>query len=153
MSKSSLKSLKPTSAICGAALSLALLAGPFSAPVLADDGSDDISWVITLDLAEGQDAVFEELMTEMVAATTSEAGAKTYEWHRNGNTVHILERYDSNDDAGIHLENFGANFADRFMAILTPKSLQVYGPAEGGVREGLTGFGAVFYEHVGGFDR
>lgn len=92
-------------------------------------------------------------MAEMVVATKQEAGAKSYEWYRAGNVVHILERYKTNGDAGQHLGNFGANFAERFLAILTPMGLQVYGPTEGEVREGLVGFGAVFYEQAGGFAR
>ena len=137
-------------------LAAALTASFFSVPVYADemtDASDDIRWVITLDLAEGQNATFEELMAEMVAATKTEVGAKGYEWHRNGSSVHIMERYETNADAGIHLGNFGKNFADRFLAILALTGLQVYGPAEGGVREGLAGFGAVFYDQVGGYSR
>mgnify|MGYP001813926106 CR=1 FL=1 len=139
-----------------AAISFGLLTFPLTTPAIAGghlDATDDIYWVLTLDLAEGQDAAFEALMAEMVVATKGEDGAKSYEWHRNGNAVHIFERYETNGDAGIHLGNFGENFAERFLAILTPTRLEVYGPAEGGVREGLAGFGAVFYDQVGGFDR
>lgn len=149
-----MKFLKPI--ICSTAVAIALLAFPLTAPAIAGghlDATDDIHWVITLDLAEGEDAAFDALMAEMVIATKAEAGAKNYEWHRNGNAVHIYERYETNGDAGIHLGNFGENFAERFLAILTPTGLQVYGPAEGGVREGLAGFGAVFYDQVGGFAR
>jgi quinol monooxygenase YgiN len=117
------------------------------------ENSDDIVWTITLDLAEGQDEAFNTLMADMVESTKAEAGAKSYEWHRSGNTIHINERYETNDDAGIHLANFGANFAERFLAILTPTGLQVYGPAAGEVREGLAGLGANFYDQVGGFAR
>lgn len=149
-----MKLLKPI--LCSTALSIGLLTFPLVAPAIADahlDATDDIYWVITLDLAEGQDTSFEALMADMVAATMTEDGAKTYEWHRGGNTVHIYERYETNGDAGIHLGNFGENFAERFLAILTVTGLDVYGPAEGGVREGLAGFGAVFYDQVGGFTR
>lgn len=117
------------------------------------DATNDISWALTVELAEGQDEAFNALMAEMVTATNAETGAKGYEWHRAGNTIQIIERYETNADAGIHLGNFGENFAERFLAILTPTGLQVYGPAEGGVREGLAGFGATFYEQVGGFER
>lgn len=117
------------------------------------DASDDIAWTLTADLTEGTDEAFSALMAEMVEATKAEAGAKSYEWYRTGNTVHINERYDTNQDAGIHLGNFGESFAERFLAILTPTGLQVYGPAEGGVREGLAGLGANFYTQVGGFNR
>lgn len=137
----------------GAAV-VGMISMALGAPVFADahmDATDDVFWVITLDLAEGQDEAFDALMAEMVVATKGETGAKNYEWFRNGNAVHIYERYETNEDAGIHLGNFGANFAERFLAILTPTGLQVYGPAEGGVREGLAGFGGVFYDQVGGF--
>ncbi|WP_143226492.1 putative quinol monooxygenase [Actibacterium pelagium] len=117
------------------------------------EATDDIAWTLTLELAEGKDDAFNALMAEMVEATKAEAGAKSYEWHRSGNVIHINERYETNEDAGIHLASFGANFAERFLAILSPTGLQVYGPAEGGVREGLAGFGANFYDQVGGFER
>lgn len=139
-----------------AALTAALIGGLMTTTAMADghlSATDDISWTLTLELAEGQDDAFNTLMAEMVVATKEEAGAKSYEWHRSGSTVHINERYESNGDAGVHLGNFGENFAERFLAILSPTGLQVYGPAEGGVKEGLAGFGATFYDQVGGFDR
>lgn len=131
--------------------SAALLIGGLMTTTAIAENTDDIAWTLTLDLAEGQDDTFNALMAEMVEATMAEEGAKSYEWHRSGNTIHINERYETNEDAGIHLSNFGENFAERFLAILSPTGLQVYGPAAGGVREGLAGFGATFYEQVGGF--
>ncbi len=113
----------------------------------------DVYWVLRLTLKQGQDAAFEALMAEMVAATEKESGARSYEWHRDGDAVHIFERYASNADAGIHLQNFGANFADRFFAILSPTGFDVYGPADGPVRDGLANAGAKFFGQVGGFDR
>ena len=135
------------------ATTAALLIGGIMTTTAMAEATDDIAWTLTADLAEGQDDVFNSLMAEMVESTMSEAGAKSYEWHRSGNTVHINERYETNEDAGIHLGNFGEKFAERFLAILSPTGLQVYGPAEGGVREGLAGFGATFYDQVGGFER
>lgn len=117
------------------------------------EATDDIAWTLSAELAAGQDDAFNALMAEMVDATMAEEGAKSYEWHRSGNVIHINERYETNTDAGIHLGNFGANFAERFLAILSPTGLQVYGPVEGDVREGLAGFGATFYDQVGGFER
>ncbi len=137
-------------------LAAMLIGGLMTTTATADgrpDANDDISWTLALELTEGQDKAFNALMAEMVAATKNESGAKSYKWHRSGSTVHINERYETNDDAGIHLGNFGENFAERFLAILNPTGLQVYGPAEGGVREGLAGFGAKFYDQVGGFER
>ncbi len=138
-----------------ALLAAVLIGGQMTNTAMADspmNATDDISWTLTLDLSEGQDDAFNALMAEMVAATKEESGGKSYEWHHSGDTVHINGRYETNEDAGIHLGNFGENFAERFLAILTPTGLQVYGPAEGGVREGLAGFGATFYDQVGGFE-
>lgn len=117
------------------------------------NATDDVYWTLTLDLKDGQDAAFNALMADMIAATKDEAGSKGYEWFRSGNTVKVNERYETNADAGIHLGIFGEKFAERFLSILTPTGLQVFGPAEGGVREGLTGFGAAFFEQVGGYER
>lgn len=115
--------------------------------------TEDIYWLLKLELQADQDAAFDALMTEMVDATLNESGAKSYEWHRTGSSVHIYERYASSDHAMIHMQNFGANFADRFLAILTPTTLEVYGPAKDDLRDTLTPVGAVFHEQVGGFDR
>ncbi len=89
----------------------------------------------------------------MVASTKEEKGAKIYEIYRNGNTVYFLDRYDSNEDAAIHLENFSNKFAERFLAILTPTSLKVFGPANEGVRESLAGLGPDHFDQVNGFER
>lgn len=135
------------------ATTAALLIGGLMTTTAMAENRDDIAWTLSVELADGQDDAFNALMAEMVEATMAETGAKSYEWHRSGNMIHINERYESNADAGIHLGNFGENFAERFLAILSPTGLQVYGPAEGGVREGLAGFGATFYDQIGGFDR
>ena len=145
-----------TKTIKATTIAAILIGGLMSTSAMAGghlDATDDISWTMTLEINEGQGEAFEALMADMVIATKEEAGTKGYEWHRAGNTVHINERFETNTDAGIHLGNFGENFAERFLSILTPTGLQVYGPAEGGVREGLAGFGATFYDQVGGFER
>ena len=131
----------------------ALLIGELMTTAAMAENTDDIEWTLSAELADGQEDALNALMAEMVEATMAETGAKSYEWHRSGNMIHINERYETNADAGIHLGNFGANFAERFLAILSPTGLQANGPAEGGVRGGLAGFGATFYDQVGGFDR
>ncbi|WP_226688568.1 putative quinol monooxygenase [Ruegeria arenilitoris] len=115
--------------------------------------TEDVYWLLKLDLQADQDDIFDALMAEMVDATLNESGAKSYEWHRSGSAVHIFERYASSDDAMIHMQNFGANFADRFLAILTPTQLDVYGPANEDLHAALTPVGAVFHKQVSGFDR
>ena len=125
-------------------------------PACADsslEARDDVLWMLSAQVNPDQDGDFAAHMSDMVAATKSESGTKSYEWFRTGDQVQILERFETNGDAGIHLANFGANFADRFTTVLKPTGLQVYGPAEGGVREALAAFGAVFNSQIGGFAR
>ena len=141
---------------CSATILLAAISLATVSPAIADSGldaTDDVFWTLTAEVNNGQEDAFFALMADMVAATKAESGAKSYEWFRSGNQVQILERYETNGDAGIHLANFGANFVQRFKTILTPTGLQVYGPAQDGVREGLAAFGAAFNDQVGGFAR
>ena len=58
----------------------------------------------------------------------------------------VVEAYD-------HLTNFGANFAERFLACLEPTSLTVYGDPTDDAREALDGFGASYLGTLGGFHR
>ena len=140
-----------STAILGGALALATASSAFADSSL--EATDDVFWMLSARVNPDHASDFAALMTDMVAATKSEPGTKSYEWFRTGDQVQILERFETNGDAGIHLANFGADFADRFMTVLTPTGLQVYGPAEGGVREGLAAFGAVFNNQIGGFAR
>ena len=115
--------------------------------------TDNIYWLLKLDLNPDKKPEFEALMAEMVEATQNETGAKSYEWHLSDGTVHIFERYDSSDDAMIHMQNFGASFADRFMSLLTPVQFDVYGPAKDDLRAAPSPVSAVFHQQIGGFDR
>jgi len=95
------------------------------------------------------------LAAEMVEATRSEPGALTYEYFLSddGASCHTYERYADSEAVMAHLGNFGANFADRFMACFEPTSFSVYGPASGEVREALDAFGAVYLGTLDGFSR
>lgn len=114
---------------------------------------EDIYWVLRLRLNDGQEEAFARLMPEMVDATRKEDGARSYEWHRDGDAVHIYERYASNADAGLHLQNFGASFAQRFFTVFSATGFDVYGPVTGALRDGLSAAGARFFDRAGGFER
>lgn len=116
---------------------------------------ENISWNLKLSVNEGKLGDFRSLMAEMVEATQGEAGCMTYDWYvlPDGSEVHIQERYADNEAALVHLGNFGANFAERFMACVTPRSFVVYGPSGDDIRGALTPMGAVFMDHFGGFRR
>ncbi len=71
-----------------------------------------------------------------------------------GRTVcHIYERYADSDAALVHLGNFGAKFAERFLECFEPTSLFVYGEPSDEARAALDGLGAVYLGTVGGFSR
>ena len=115
----------------------------------------NISWSLKLSVSDGHLEQFRDLMNEMVEHTRAEGGCMTYDWYvmADGSEVHIQERYADNEAALSHLANFGANFAERFMALVTPRSFVVYGPANDDIKGALSPMGAVFMDHFGGFRR
>jgi quinol monooxygenase YgiN len=115
-----------------------------------------VSWMLHLDVADGQLDTFRALMEEMVESTRSdEAGALVYEWFlsEDGRACHLYERYADPAAAMEHLGNFGSSFAERFFACVQPSSFHVYGEPGDEVRAALTEFGAVFLGTFGGFAR
>ena len=89
----------------------------------------------------------------MSPATQQEEGAVAYEWYRNGDTVHLFERFADSEAALTHLGNFNENFADRFMELFEITGWTLYGPVSEELRAAVEPMGAQFYERVGGFAR
>jgi hypothetical protein len=52
-----------------------------------------------------------------------------------------------------HLESFGANFAERFLAILKPIRLAVYGAPSQAVKDALAAFAPAYMKSVARFAR
>jgi hypothetical protein len=52
-----------------------------------------------------------------------------------------------------HLESFGANFAARFMEVVKPTRLVVYGTPGAKVKDALAGLSPVYMPPLGGFRR
>lgn len=117
--------------------------------------SEAISWILMLDVKEGQLDAFRLLMDEMVASTREEPGAEIYEWwvSDDGRRVHIYERYADSDATLAHLGSFGANFGERFFASVDPAGFHVYGIPSNAAREALLGAGAEIMGPLGGFAR
>jgi quinol monooxygenase YgiN len=117
--------------------------------------SDVVSWNLQLSVIDGKLDDARLLMAEMVEATNHEAGAVVYEWFLSpdGTSCHINERYADSAATLEHLGNFGANFAERFLACFAPTGLHVYGEPSDEVRGVLDGFGAVYMGTLGGFAR
>ncbi len=118
--------------------------------------SDIIEWVLEMKIQEGQADNVMPLIQEMVAATQAdEPGALHYEYYMSDDKTActVLERYTDSAAAMVHLGNFGAKFAERFLGIFAPERLTVYGPASDDLRAGLAAMGAVHMEPAVGFHR
>lgn len=118
--------------------------------------SQNVYWMLELDLKAGRVDDFRALMDEMVTATReNEPGALGYEWSLDddGTRCHIFEHYANSDATMVHLGNFAEKFAARFLDILSPTKFVVYGYPDRQVREALAPFGATYMQPVGGFTR
>jgi quinol monooxygenase YgiN len=115
-----------------------------------------IEWVLEMSINPGQMPNVQPLLDEMVAATLAdEPGALHYEYYMNADHTRctVLERYADSAAVMTHLGNFGAKFAERFLAAFTPVRFAVYGPADGTVRAALADFGATHASMIAGFHR
>ena len=118
--------------------------------------SEHVYWVLEGLINPGKLDAFKALVEEMSAATkANEPGAVAYEWSLSpdGTKFHILEHYKNSAATATHIKNFGAHFAARFLGLVTPTYMNVYGTPNDEVREMLAGFGPSYYTHVAGFVR
>jgi len=118
--------------------------------------SSNISWLLALNVKEGQNESLKKLMGEMVDfVNQNEPDTSNYEWYLSDDekTLHIYERY--NDSAAVmtHLKGFGKNFAERFMGCLDPTGFTVYGNPGADVKEALAAFAPVYMSQANGFAR
>lgn len=118
--------------------------------------SEQVYWMLETKINDGQMDNLKALMAEMVEATqANEPGTLNYEWSvsADGQTCHIFERYADSEATLVHLEAFGKHFAGRFMSILQPTRMMVYGNPNEAARKALQGVGGVFMTSIGGFSR
>ncbi len=118
--------------------------------------SDNVHWLLDLNIKDGKLDDFKAVMNEMIEATrANEPGTLNYEWFisEDGKSCHIYERYVDSAATMIHLGSFGEKFAERFLAALEPTRFMVYGNPNDEVRAALVGFGAVHMSQIGGFAR
>lgn len=117
--------------------------------------AEQISWVLELNVKPGELESFRALMNEMVEATKGEPGAEIYEWFvsEDGARVHLYERYADSAATLTHLDNFGKNFAKRFLSMVEPTRFVVYGAPSEQAKGVLNGFGATYLGPFGGFAR
>ncbi len=117
--------------------------------------SEAVSWVLELAVKDGQLDAFKALAQEMSEATQDEPGTSHYEWFidDDGKNVHVYERYADSAATMVHLGNFGAKFAERFMACVDPTRFMVYGDPSAEVRGAVAGLGAAHMTQFAGFAR
>jgi len=115
--------------------------------------SDSISWNLQLSVNPGKLEDFRSLMDEMITSTRKEKGCLRYEWYLSSDesACHILENYVDSSAALEHLGTFGSQFAERFLACVSPTGFSVYGDPSDEVRGVLDGYGAQYLGPFGGF--
>ena len=74
-----------STAILGSALALATASPAFAESSL--EATDDVFWMLSAQVNPDHEGDFAALMSDMVAATKSEPGTKSYEWFRTGDQV------------------------------------------------------------------
>jgi quinol monooxygenase YgiN len=117
--------------------------------------SEHVSFLFSLSIKPGQFENLKTLVTEMVETNQkNEVGTLIFEWaiSEDRQSCDIYERY--RDSAGVlkHLAGF-ANFATRFLEVLTPTRLVVYGTPSQQVTDAISGFNPIFMAPFGGFSR
>lgn len=118
--------------------------------------NDHVLWLLELAVAPGRQGELNALIQDMVEATrANEPGTRGFEWFLSpdGSVLHILEQYADSVAVLTHVGTFMSVFSKRFLDILTPTRLTVYGRPNAEARAALDGFGASYLEPVGGFRR
>ena len=118
--------------------------------------TNNVYWMLELSLNDGAVEEWRSLMEEMVAATkANEPETIAYEWwlSEDESTCHLYERYQNTQAAKVHLQNFGKNFAKRFMGLSKTTRFVVYGDYDEGIVKALSPMNAEFMSPLGGFAR
>lgn len=117
---------------------------------------DIVFWILELAIKEGEVDALKALMEEMSEATQeNEPGALNYEWYISvdESSCHLFERYADSAALLTHLGNFRKHFASRFMSILRPTKMTVYGSPNEEAAKALDGMRAIYFSPLGGFSR
>jgi quinol monooxygenase YgiN len=118
--------------------------------------SEGASWMLELEIKEGREAEVRELAEEMVSATKAdEPGTLDYEWSISSDEkqCHIFERYVDSAAVMTHVATFGEKYAARFLALLKPVRMVVYGSPSAAVQAAVADFQPIYMQTVGGFSR
>ena len=113
----------------------------------------EVAWLLEVAVNPGQLETVRALMDEMVASTRAEPGARGYVWFvgQDGGVVALYERYADSAAALAHLATFGETFAQRFLSLMTPTRVTVFGAPTDEARQALSGFNPTYLGYFGGF--
>ncbi|MDA1263866.1 MAG: antibiotic biosynthesis monooxygenase [Planctomycetota bacterium] len=121
---------------------------------VTDTSTRPVTYLLTLEVKDGQLETFKTVMEELVASTRGEPGTLMYEWYISDDetTVQILERFEDTAAYLLHGDGF-APFAERFLATVDIRSFRVFGDPDEAARERLAGLGPAYMGGLGGFRR
>ena len=116
--------------------------------------TNNIYWTISTTVKEGRLAGLKEHFAKMIATTSTEPGALSYDfWLSEDETrVHIHERYVDNDATVAHVQNVGEHLGP-FLDAVEMDPLVILGPVNDEVKAIFDGFGASYTTFLGGLDR
>ncbi|MFY8149782.1 MAG: hypothetical protein ACOVNL_11295 [Prochlorococcaceae cyanobacterium] len=114
------------------------------------------SWLITCKCQPEDYDKIVTLAAEMSAHfEANEPRTTHFEWSVSDDhsQVHIHERYADSEQALAHMGTFGEKFGERFMSLLTPQAVVVYGHPSSALSSALEGLSPVHMIPFEGFAR
>ena len=117
--------------------------------------SENVYWVIELAVNPGRFEALKTLVAELLEANRNKVGFLTYAVAISDDrqVCHIYERFQDSAAVMTHLQWFGPNFSERFMKILKPTRVVVYGTPSVEVKDAVAGLNPVYMAPLGGFRR
>jgi hypothetical protein len=118
--------------------------------------SENVYWVLEFAVDPGRFEELKTLMAELVEATQkNEVGMLDNHWAISDDrqVCHIYERFQDSAAVMTHLQWFGPNFGERFMKILKPTRVVIYGTPSQEVKDAFAEFKPVYMARLGGFRR
>ena len=118
--------------------------------------SENVYWVLEFAVGPGRFEELKTLMAELVEATRrNEVGMLDNHWAISDDrqVCHICERFQDSATVMTHLQWFGPNFGERFMKILKPTRVVIYGTPSVEVKDAFAEFNPVYMAPLGGFRR
>ena len=118
--------------------------------------SENVYWFLEFSVNPGRFEDLKTLNAELVEGTRKNVpGMLDNHWAISDDrqVCHIYERVQDSAAVMTHLQWFGPNFSERFMKILKPTRVVVYGTPSQEVKNAIAGFNPVYMSPLGGFRR